>query len=59
MILGIGLDIVRIDRIRRILVGAHCDRFVKRVLHPRERDVMLRMDSASRRAEFVAGRWRA
>ena len=56
MILGIGLDIVRIDRIRRMLSGPHCDRFLQRVLHPREREALLRLDLASRRVEFVAGR---
>lgn len=50
MILGLGIDLVRIERIERAM--ARNPRFLERVLTPAERALA---DSA----EWVAGRWAA
>ena len=55
MIYGIGIDIVRIDRIKRIL-GKYPERFPKRILHPQEyTDYSTRKD----RAAFLARQFAA
>ena len=47
MIYGIGIDIVGIDRIRRIL-AKYPERFPKRILHPQEySDYSIRKDQAA------------
>ena len=47
MIYGIGIDIVSIDRIKRIL-GKYPERFPKRILHPQEyTDYSTRQDKAA------------
>jgi holo-[acyl-carrier protein] synthase len=55
MIVGIGLDLVEIDRIRDIY-RRHGERFVKRVLTEAERAYVLRYKDP---AERLAGRWAA
>lgn len=57
MIIGIGMDLVEIDRIRRILEEPHGGRFVERVLTPEERERAV--SRSGRLAEFVAGRFAA
>lgn len=55
MIVGIGIDLVEIDRIRAVY-QRHQDRFVKRILSEAEQDYVLRhKDPAAR----LAGRWAA
>jgi len=55
MIYGIGIDIVRIDRIRRIL-AKYPERFPKRILHPQEfSDYSAKKD----RAAFLARQFAA
>ncbi len=57
MITGIGMDLVEIDRIRRMLEGQAGSRFMERVLTERERE--LARGKGGRLAEFVAGRFAA
>ena len=53
MIVGLGIDLAGIERIRRIW-NRHGERFAGRVLHPDERDhVLAPVDPAER----LAGRW--
>ena len=55
MIVGIGIDIIEIERIKAVY-ERHRERFVKRVLTPAERDYVLQhADPAAR----LAGRWTA
>lgn len=53
LIVGIGLDIVEIDRFGE---QAHA-RLTERILTPREREFLERCESPSRRQEFLAGRF--
>ena len=55
MILGLGIDVASIERMRAVL-DRHGDRFWDRVLTPRERDVLARRRD---RATALAGRWAA
>ena len=55
MITGIGTDIVRIDRIER-LVKEFGDKFIDRILSPSERT---RYDSSTNSASFLAKRFAA
>ncbi|MFK7691508.1 holo-ACP synthase [Paenibacillus sp. HJGM_3] len=57
MIIGIGMDLVEIARIRRILEEPHGARFVERVLTPEERERAA--TRGNRLAEYVAGRFAA
>lgn len=56
MIKGVGVDIVDIDRIRRIMKDS--PRFVDRILTNKEQDQMISMN-LPRKIEFVAGRFAA
>jgi holo-[acyl-carrier protein] synthase len=55
MIVGIGTDVVSIDRIERTL-ARFGERFVKRVLTPQER---VRYDKTLAKASHLAKRWAA
>jgi len=55
MIVGIGLDIIEVDRIRDVHLR-HKERFTKRVLTPAEEAYVLRYKDP---AERLAGRWAA
>ena len=55
MIVGLGLDIIEVDRIRGVFLR-HKDRFVKRVLTDAEQAYVLRYKDP---AERLAGRWAA
>jgi holo-[acyl-carrier protein] synthase len=55
VILGIGIDIASVDRIRKVL-EQHGDRFWERVLTPAERRALERRKD---RATALAGRWAA
>jgi len=55
MIVGIGTDVVSIDRIQKTL-ERFGDRFVKRVLTPQER---VRYDKTLAKASHLAKRWAA
>lgn len=57
MIIGIGNDVVEIERIRTILNQASGERFIKRILTVEEKK--LASTHAGRLAEFVAGRFAA
>jgi holo-[acyl-carrier protein] synthase len=57
VILGIGTDLLEIARIRRILEQSAGDRFLERILSPRE--VELARQKKGRMAEFAAGRFAA
>ncbi len=55
-IVGIGLDVVEMERIAGVLDGSAGERFVARVLTARENELLQGMP-AKRRAQFVAGRF--
>jgi holo-[acyl-carrier protein] synthase len=57
VILGIGTDLVELDRMRKILAEPTGQRFLERILTPAERD--LAAARAARRHEFAAGRFAA
>ncbi|GAA0610681.1 holo-ACP synthase [Virgibacillus siamensis] len=58
MIKGIGIDIIEIDRIQRALVKN--SRFAERILTEMEKIRYFdKLDSPSRRTEFLAGRFAA
>jgi len=57
MIMGVGHDVVEIDRIRRMLERDSGRRFMERVLHGSELE--LARGKEGRLAEFVAGRFAA
>lgn len=60
MIIGIGTDLVGIERIARILEGQHGEMFLSRVLTKNELSMLnTRYKHLSRVNEFVAGRWAA
>lgn len=58
MIVGVGLDVVELERMERILSQAHGARFLQRVLTDRERAGWTGL-SARRRLEYAAGRFAA
>jgi holo-[acyl-carrier protein] synthase len=53
VIVGLGVDLAGIERVRRVW-ERHRERFVVRVLHPDEREHVL---AAADPAERLAGRW--
>lgn len=57
MILGVGTDLVEIARVRKALAQSSGERFIERILTPRERELAL--IRKGRMAEFVAGRFAA
>jgi len=57
MIIGIGTDLLEIDRIRRTLDGPAGARFMEKLLTPSEREQA--EERKGRLAEFVAGRFAA
>lgn len=57
MILGIGMDLVEIERMKKLLERPEGERFMQRVLTPAERE--LAASREGRLAEFVAGRFAA
>jgi holo-[acyl-carrier protein] synthase len=58
MIAGVGIDLLDIDRVKKLLEQSHGERFVERVLTPEERELAARR-GRGRLAEFVAGRFAA
>jgi holo-[acyl-carrier protein] synthase len=60
MIIGIGTDLVGIERIARVLQGRHGEMFLRRVLTKNELAMLeTRSQQPTRVNEFVAGRWAA
>lgn len=57
MIIGVGTDLIDIERVRKILEQSSGVRFIERVLTPEERK--LAEDRKGRLTEFVAGRFAA
>ncbi|TMV45124.1 holo-[acyl-carrier-protein] synthase [Paenibacillus mesophilus] len=57
MIAGVGIDLLDIERVKKLLGQPHGERFVERVLTPAERELAARR--GGRLAEFVAGRFAA
>jgi holo-[acyl-carrier protein] synthase len=57
MIIGTGIDLLEIERMRRILDGAAGERFLQRILTPGE--LALAAERKGRLAEFAAGRFAA
>lgn len=53
-IVGIGTDIVEIERIQRVLAGKAADRFVERLLHPNE---ILKFQQKNQSAAWLAKRF--
>ncbi|SDK31072.1 holo-ACP synthase [Sediminibacillus albus] len=57
MILGIGIDIIELERMKKSIDGNR--RLVKRVLTEKEQEVFFRLKSDARQVEFLAGRFAA
>ncbi|NQX62446.1 holo-ACP synthase [Paenibacillus qinlingensis] len=57
MIIGVGTDLIEIERIGKMLESSSGDRFMERILTPAERD--LAQKRRGRLAEFVSGRFAA
>jgi len=55
MIIGIGIDLVEMERIRSLIQN---QKFIERILSPAEREVYEKL-SLARRQEFLAGRFAA
>ena len=55
MIVGIGIDLIEIERIRAVY-ARHTERFAKRILTAAEHDYVMRFAEPSQR---LAGRWAA
>jgi len=58
MIVGVGLDVVELDRIERIMRQPFGARFAHKVLTPRERERLAALPPR-RALEFIAGRFAA
>mmetsp|Transcript_13462 Transcript_13462/g.15339 ORF Transcript_13462/g.15339 Transcript_13462/m.15339 type:complete len:122 (+) Transcript_13462:32-397(+) len=58
MILGIGVDIVRLSRIEKLLFR-YKDRFIRKILHPSERSTFQSLQDPRRKTQFISGRWAA
>jgi len=60
MIIGVGTDIVGLERIGKMIEGANGEAFLRRVLTEAERRLLEeRQRGRARTIEFVAGRWAA
>ncbi|HZG87593.1 holo-ACP synthase [Paenibacillus sp.] len=60
MIIGIGTDIIGLERIGKLLEGARGEAFLRRVLTEKEQAYFVQKRfSRARSVEFVAGRWAA
>ncbi|GAB3791247.1 holo-ACP synthase [Virgibacillus kimchii] len=57
MIRGIGLDIIELDRVRRNI--RQSNRFVRRILTEKEREVFDSLQNEHRKVEYAAGRFAA
>ncbi|OAS17435.1 holo-ACP synthase [Paenibacillus oryzisoli] len=57
MIIGVGTDLLEIERVRSMLESSSGHRFMERILTPAERD--LAQQRRGRLAEFVSGRFAA
>ncbi|MGM8366597.1 holo-ACP synthase [Virgibacillus sp. W0181] len=57
MIIGIGLDIIELDRIKRL--SHRTDRFAHRILSGRELSLFTKLQNNKRKTEFLAGRFAA
>ncbi|UJF32821.1 holo-ACP synthase [Paenibacillus hexagrammi] len=57
MIIGVGMDLVEISRLKHILDSSTADRFLQRILTPGELE--LARHRQGRLAEFAAGRFAA
>ncbi|GIP41062.1 holo-[acyl-carrier-protein] synthase [Paenibacillus sp. J31TS4] len=57
MIIGVGIDLVEISRVKRLMEGPSGERFVQRILTPEE--LRLAEDRKGRLHEYVAGRFAA
>ncbi len=53
MIAGIGTDVIEIERIRNLM----SEKFIKRILHPEEIELLKDMSHDDRRVSFTAGRF--
>lgn len=58
MVLGIGVDLVKVSRIATLVSGRHSTHFLQRVLHPSELAVLRTLDELSH-SQYVAGCWAA
>jgi holo-[acyl-carrier protein] synthase len=57
MICGVGMDLLEIDRMKKILSGKAAERFLERILTSAERE--LAHKRKGRLSEFIAGRFAA
>jgi holo-[acyl-carrier protein] synthase len=56
---GIGIDLVKIDRIQEILSKPYKKRFLVKVLHPEELEYFEGIKNEEYQAQYVASRWAA
>jgi holo-[acyl-carrier protein] synthase len=56
MIAGIGIDIIELSRVRRSYTRLG-DRFVEKILTPKEREIFKTIERTRRNVEFLAGRF--
>lgn len=55
MILGIGIDLVELDRLKELL----SDRFIDRILSPEEKKLYLNIAAENTKLSFIGGRFAA
>lgn len=58
MILGTGIDIIELSRIQKAYTDLG-DKFLKKILHPKEQEIFSRIQGKRRKTEFLAGRFAA
>lgn len=58
-VLGIGIDLVKINRMEKILQQSYKLRFLTKVLHPRELEHFKEINNEEYQAQFLASRWAA
>jgi holo-[acyl-carrier protein] synthase len=58
-IFGIGIDLVKISRMQKILEQSYKQRFLTKVLHPRELEHFKDITNEEYQAQYLASRWAA
>ena len=56
-IFGIGIDLVKNDRIRKILLSSYAERFLVKVLHRSELEEIKAKEQIEQRVIYLASRW--
>ena len=56
-IFGIGVDIVKNSRIKKILLSNYSERFIQKVLHPNEIQQLKDKGDVEQQTSYLASRW--